>query len=348
MALSVGVASPQGSQQGSVYWIGQDGNVYLKNGSGVTNQGRAQGSATTANLVLNGAREIDDPNVGMKNVSSTTTGTPTGTSSTPAKVVNTAAVSATQQALDSLGTESAVRNKSIDDNLNSVIGGYDQDAAKATEDFNTQNDTNQNNLQKNKQNALVAGAQGARGLRSTLAAMGALGGDGIKLANRAVTDAANTDIGEAVDTATTNATTLQKSKKDFDDEDAKRRAQAQTEAANNRTAAEGAVLTKRQQYLQKLADLFNDGGDTGNANRYLGEAGALNNEIAQKGAVAATPITARSAAFTPGDLDTYLGGAGDMTVTTAEGDNGASGDATSILAARAKDKDKKQQQLVAA
>lgn len=344
MALSVGVASPQGNQQGSVFWIGQNGNAYVKNASGqVQDLGKA-GSNTGANLVLNGAKQIDDPNPGMRNVSNVTSGTPDG-GGAPAKVVNTAAVGATQQALDSLGTERAVRFKSIDDNLGSVMGGYDAEAAKATADFNEQNDTNQNNLQKNKQNALVAGAQGARGLRSTLASMGALGGDGMVLANRAVTDSANADIGEAVDTATTNATTLQKSKRDFDDEDAKRRAQAQTEAANNKTAAEGTVLTKRQQYLQKLADLFNDGGDTANANRYLSEAGSLNNEIAQKGAVAAAPITARSAAFTPGDLDSYLGGAGDMTVSTAEGGTGAGADGTSIFAARARDKEKKQQAL---
>lgn len=65
MALSVVGSSPTLSQAGSVYWIGGDGNVWYKGTNGqVSNMGAAQGTGTTANLVLNGAQEIGDPNPG--------------------------------------------------------------------------------------------------------------------------------------------------------------------------------------------------------------------------------------------------------------------------------------------
>lgn len=69
MALSVVGSSPKLSQAGAVYWIGQDGNVWYKGTNGsVSNMGAAQGTSTTANLVLNGAKEIGDPNPGNASV----------------------------------------------------------------------------------------------------------------------------------------------------------------------------------------------------------------------------------------------------------------------------------------
>lgn len=262
--------------------------------------------------------------------------------------LNTAAIGATQQAIDSLGLEKDTGFKNIDDSFNSVIGGYDREAQKNQGDYDESSVTNNTNLQKNKQNALVAAAQGRRGLRSTLAAMGALGGDGTVLADRAVTEGANDDIGEAADTFSTNQVGLDKAIRNFEDEDKQRRLEAETTRTNQRTATEGSIASKRQGYLQKMAELYSGGGQTAKASQLLGEAGGLNNEIASKSAVAATPIAAKGAAYTPGDLDTYLAGAGDMTVDVAAGGNGAAGtDTNTLLAARAKDKEKKQA-LVAA
>ena len=284
-------------------------------------------------------------------VSNPVTTAPTSTATADAATIaarakaaqTAAAIAATQQAIDSLGTEQNVGNKNIDDSFGSVIGGYDAEAQRNKADYDESSVTNNTNLQKNKQNALVAAAQGRRGLRSTLAAMGALGGDGTVLADRAVTDSANDDIGEAADTFSTNQVGLDKAIRNFEDEDKQRRAEAETSRNNSKTALEGSILTKRQAALQKMADLYSDSGNTGKAAELLGQAGGLNDAIAQRSAVAATPIAARSAAYTPGDLDSYLAGAGDMTVDVSAGGNGgATGtDTNTLLAARAKDKDKK-------
>lgn len=256
----------------------------------------------------------------------------------PAKpVLNRAAVNATQQAIDSLATELGAGYSSVDDGLRSLLTKYDREAGQNEEDYNEQTVTNNTNLSKNKQNSLIAASQGRRGLRGTLAALGALSGDGGKLADRAVTTSANQDLGEAADTASGNAVMLDKSITRFRDEDRDRRAEAETTARNQKTALEGSVASKRQQFLQKMADIFADAGDDASASRYLGEAGGLNNEIASKTRVAATAFAPRTAAFTPEALENYLAGAGDMTVDVAEG---GAGDAarvpTSILAGRRK------------
>lgn len=267
-----------------------------------------------------------------------------GGSARVAPVLNTAAVDATQKAINSLDTELGAGYQSIDDSFGSLMSRYDREAQQNEGDYTEQTVTNTNNLSKNKQNALLSAAQGRRGLRATLASLGALSGDGGKLADRAVTTAANQDVGEAADTYAGNANTLDKAIGRFRDEDKDRRAEAQTSRVNQRTALEGSVASKRQQMFQKMAEIFGGAERAGDANAWLGRAGDLNNEIASKTRVAATAFAPRAAAFTPGALENYLAGAGDMTVDVAEGGTGRG--PTSILAGRRGRK--KDEELVAA
>lgn len=307
-----------------VYWIGQDGNVWVKGSDGnVSNMGRPTGTPLKSGIEAEkgsiGAWYIDDPNPGNGGGSS---GSGSGGSNT---TLNRAAIDATKQALGSLDTEKSVGYKNIEDNFKALLGGYDRERSQNREDYTEGTTTNSQNLTKNKQNALLAASQGLRGLRSVLAALGALGGTGSFLANRAVQTSANQDIGEASDTFATNSRNLDKAWSRFDTEDEQRRKEAQTTRENNRTALEGKILSKRQEIYQKLAELFGSGGDTAKAEGYLGAAGELNNPIAQKSRVGATPFVAKSAAFTPGDLATYLAGAGDKTVGVSNGASGSNG-----------------------
>lgn len=327
----------------NVWWVGADGNVWTRQGDTVTNQGKlindyGQNGFDAERL---SAGDVGDVQWELINDPVSRTPTPTTDPSrtsaaapAPPKVVNQAAVSATQQAIDSLGTEEQVGNQNIDQGLGSLMGRYDLEAGRANEDFNEQTVTNNQNLQRNRQNALVSAAQGRRGLRGTLAAMGALSGTGIDLADRAVTSEANQDLGGAAETAAANVGTLTKAKKRFDEEDTVRRDEARTTAENQRTALRGNIASKRQQMYQKMAEIFEEGGNTAEAGRFLGMAGGLNNEIAANTRVAATPFTAKSAAFTPGTLESYLAGAGDMTVSVGEGGTAGNLNPTSILAGR--------------
>lgn len=244
-----------------------------------------------------------------------------------------AAISNTDKAIDSLDTELETGYGNIDDSFDSLINKYTREAKKNEADYTDQSNTNSNNLQKNKQNALLAAAQGRRGLRGALSAIGALSGDGGVLADRAVTTGANQDIGEAADTFATNAQGLDKAIENFREEDDDRRREAKTTRTNQRTALEGRVAEKRQNFYQKMAELYGDLEDTGAAESWLNKAGDLNNTIAKKTRVAATAFNPRSAAFTPGDLESYLAGAGDMTVDVAAGGTPGANPST-ILAGR--------------
>lgn len=264
---------------------------------------------------------------------------PTG----PAKPqLNQAAVDATYKAVDSLGVEQDTGYRNIDDSFNSLLSRYNKESAQNEADYVEQGETNSNNLQKNNQNSLVAAAQGRRGLRGTLSALGALSGDGGVLADRAVTTSANQDIGEAADTFAGNAQTLDKSIKKARDEDVDRRAEAETTRNNQRTALEGSIASKKQNYFQKLAEIFGQAEQTGAANDWLGKAGNLNNEIASKTRVASTAFSPKSAAFTPGDLESYLAGAGDMTVDVAAGGLGEGGVNPSTLIAGRRKKEERE------
>lgn len=300
----------------TVYWVGQNGNVYFKSGDKVTDAGKLikdYGNGFDAEFLSAESSRIDDPVAGQAPAA-----TGSGGSSTK-KVLNGAAVGATQQAIDSLDIELNTGYKNIDDSYDSLIGKYNKERANTETDYNEEKVTNTQNLQRNKQNALSSAAQGLRGLRGVLGSIGALSGDGSKLANQAVTTSANQDIGGATETAATNAQSLDKAWGRFDEEDQDRRREASTAKTNQRTALEGSVAGKRQNYYQKMAELYGDVDNTAAATDWLGRAGGLNNEIASKTAVAATPFSAKAAAFTPGDLDSYLAGAGDMTVKVTDG-----------------------------
>lgn len=257
-----------------------------------------------------------------------------------------AAINNTEKAIGSLDTELNVGYGNIENERASVLSRYQREAETNEGDYTGQTVNNNQNLLKNRQNALQAAAQGARGLRSTLASIGALGGTGQVLANRAVTNSANQDIGEASETAAGNARTLDTAIGKFRDEDKIRREELDVQARNNRTALEGRVESKRQGFMQKMAELFSELGDSGRATDYLNRAGDLNNTIAQKTAVAAAPIAARGAAFTPGTLADYLAGTGDMTVTTQAGDATGMGTTPSSILAGRKDEKRKQTTLV--
>lgn len=277
-----------------------------------------------------------DPNAGGQ-VQGVATAAPSG----PAKPqLNQAAVDATNAAIGSLDVERDTGYRNIDDSFGSLLSRYNKEAAQNEADYTEQNESNTNSLTKNKQNALVAAAQGRRGLRGTLSALGALSGDGGVLADRAVTTAANQDIGEAADTFAGNAQVLDKSIKKSREEDADRRAEAETTRTNQRTALEGSIASKKQNYFQKLAEIFGQADRTGEANANLQQAGALNNEIASKSRVMSTAFAPRSAAFTPGDLESYLAGAGDMTVDVAAGGTGAEANPSQLLAGRKKKEDR--------
>lgn len=295
---------------------------YKTKGSSNPSLARASGSFGPVNIPklsgLGGA--FADIMNGAAKVSGKGSGKGGGGGGASGPTVDAGAVSNTQKAIDSLGLEESTGRGNIDRGLASLLSKYDKEAARTKSDYDGETVSNTTSLGKNKQNALLAAAQGRRGLRGTLSAIGALSGDGAKLADQAVRTSANEDIGGATDTYATNAQNLDKAFDRFSEEDKDRRAEAQTTRQNQTTALEGSIASKRQNFLQKMAELYSSGGNKGKATEYLNQAGDLNNTIASKSAVQSTAYSPKAAAFTPGKLESYLAGAGDKTVQVAEGD----------------------------
>lgn len=152
MALQVVSSSPTLPRTGSVYWIGSDGNVWYRAADGSTsNMGAASGTSTTANLVLNGSKQIADPLPGGSGGSTAPTNNATGGSSSysaPAPVLDQASVDATQSGIDSLATTEATGRANIAGGYDSTIGQYNQEAGRAQADFDENTVTNNQNFQK--------------------------------------------------------------------------------------------------------------------------------------------------------------------------------------------------------
>lgn len=218
--------------------------------------------------------------------------------------------------LPSLLTQRDTEWGNIDRAYQSELSGFDAAGQNAKNDFDKNTFTNDNNLSRNRQNSLISAAQGQQGLRSVLASLGALSGTGETLAKRAVSQAANADLGEAQSTYATNVDNLTTSFDRYKQDDDRQRKLLSTERENQRSAAEATRLKAEQDAYAQVAQLFGQARNSGEAVNFLNRASGMNDAVARSGATQAAPFTAKAAAFTPAQLQNYLAGVGDMTVKT--------------------------------
>lgn len=303
----------------SVYWVGQDGNVYFKNGTTVKNVGKP------INLYQNGfdsnglsaeASLIADPNPGngAPAAPANPNGSSGGGSSAPTYADKSADIALQNAALGSADAETQSGLSAVDKALGGLTGQYDADKTANEGDYTGKSQQNQGALQKNKQVSLVNAAQGRRGLFGTLASLGALGGTGIELANRAVQEGANKDLGDAADTYSQNQSVLDDSITKFRREDEARRQQAAQAAEDAKTNVKNTGARNKLAALSALSNDYTAQGDTANAKKYADMAGALFPEIAQTN-VPSGNLGYVSAAYTPTSLANYLAGANSTQVS---------------------------------
>lgn len=307
---------------GAVYWVGADGNVWLKGSSGVQNLG----SATTANYGLSDAgfesntlkqsiqaQRIADPNAPA-------TGAPTnpnGDSGAAATVLPDKSndIALQNAGLSAIDQQTSTGIASIDKALGGLNGQYDTEKTTNEGSYTANSDQNQTNLQKNKQTALVNAAQGLQGLNGILSSIGALSGSGLQLRDRAVQQGANEDLSGAADNYGVNQAALDTSIGTFRQEDDRRRKEAATAADNARANVNNNAATNKLQAFKSLADDYSQMGDSANAQKYTGLAAALFPTIAAT-SVPNSDIAYKGAAFTPATLASYIAGANPTTVST--------------------------------
>lgn len=338
-----------------VYWIGRDGNVYVKGGKGTNAAGRADGN-TDKYWQSRGFSRIDDP-VPPKPGADTPANTQQRAQQTapvgggggdggggyvaPPKPDKSHSIALNQAGLGQADASLAAANNAVTGTFGNLVGQYDADAASANKQYGDQSTSNQQSYQKNKQTAYVNAAQGRQGLFGTLSSLGALNGSGIDLANRAVQKGANLDLSGAADNFGTNQQTLDTAIGEFREEDTRRRKEAE-QARDNALKNNRAENAKAKQgFYVNMSNDYAAMGDAANAKKYADMAGA------EYGAIGANSVPSMSmgykgAAFTPGTLASYMAGT-DSTIVTAtptQGGNGVPGLVASPT------KKKQQQQLI--
>lgn len=309
-------ATPKGTTN-SVYWVGQDGNTYVKGPNGVQNYGKASSTSDAGAETALGsvqATRIQDPNPGGVNPNSTNNGTASSgggttyqdrTNDLTLQNAGLSAVDATQKAgLDKVSSA-----------LNDIAGKYEGDLGTAKTEYGSTSDSNQNDLQANKEVALQNAAQGRRGLYSTLASLGALSGTGLELANNAVQKGANSDLTTAADTFATNQRALDTNYNTYVTNEQRAEQKAKDAAANDEEQVRNDALKSQQTYLSNIANDYQAEGKPDLAAPYVARAAALFPQIATTN-VPTIDLGYTGAAYTAPTLSQYVGKANNTTVQT--------------------------------
>lgn len=275
----------------AVYWVGADGNVYLKDASGSVQN---VGNATTDNVNLTdggfesnklqksvGATYIPDPNAPKTPAPAPTT--------TAAKTLNQGAVSNTQATIDQIpGLLQAALQAEATNHQNSQ-NTFDAQQQQEQQQHDTGTVTNQKNYDSTFMDSIRAGIHGLGGLMALLRGTGASGGTADQQAREAVGATTSSDIRGGADTRDENQGQLDSGLSSFlTDLKGKRQANEDTFTNNNR-AIQRDSNTQLQDLYSKMAGYYGDAGNTGAANDWMSKAGALTPEIAQDSKTQVSP-----------------------------------------------------------
>lgn len=328
-------ATPQGR---SVYWVGNDGNVWFKNDQGVSNAGKAirtgDGGFDTDSLSAEATR-IDDPNPRGGAIAPQD---PNGNRSAAEKPDKTNDINLNQAGLGSVDTQTAAGLSAIDKALGTLNGQYDEETGANNKTYQTNSDTNQGNLQKNKQSSFINAAQGRQGLFGTLSSLGALNGSGIELANNAVKHGADLDLSSAADNYATNQSGLDTAIETYRREDKSRRENAELQAGNAKTNVNNDAARSKQNFYKNIANDYDLMGNAGGAKDYSDRAAALYPQVAATNVPNAN-LGYSAAAFNSPSLASYIAGAGGTQVSaSAANPSGPAGQLPGLSASESKKK----------
>lgn len=233
-------------------------------------------------------------------------------------------ISTNQALLDSLPGTKASGLAGIQAALAKVLGSYGTDSDNYTREYTDNSNANKSNLESNTQAALLNASRGRQGLFGVLAGLGALNGSGIDLANNAVREGANADLGTANDTYGTNQSALDQSIGDFNLSNEARKKEAGDSATAATTALENSTLTTEQQAKKAIADDYAAEGNKAQSDAYQKLVAALYPQIGQT-VNAAPAISYTPTPYTAPTLNKYVGGSSRTATTVAtipgSGDN---------------------------
>lgn len=246
--------------KGGDYWVGSNGQIYVKaagvqgaNGGAADDVG-SNNPALLSDLKSYGASEISNPNPGTPAVTGDT-GASTSSSTPAGGTLSQSVIDAVMQSI----ANDISQNQGT---YNTALSTNQQNQAQGDAQYGVDNTNNTEGRAQSIQQAETAGATGLSGLDAVLASLGALNGTGSLLAGRAVANTTNNDIGTANQTYQTNKTAIGNAQAGYDTDYNQDNANLLTALKNDN---KGAQATGYQDLLDQADSI----GDTSLYNKYL-------------------------------------------------------------------------------
>jgi len=280
----------------ATYWIGNNGNVYLKDGSGVKDLGKANPSGIQADGSYSAqygsgyATRIANPSGPVQSGGSSAPRVSSGGGGgAPAPVLNQAGISNTQLTIDQLPglLEAALAAEAT--KYGNTIKEFDVQEQGQRKTYDQSTTTNQLNYDSNFMDSIRAGIKGLGGLMNLLRGTGAAGGTAEDQARETVGGVTANDIRTGADTRQENQTALDTSLSGFISELQRKRQLADDTRVNNERAVRRDSDTLLQDLFSKMAGFYGEAGDTNNANSWMARAGEITPRIAANSRTQVSP-----------------------------------------------------------
>lgn len=278
---------------GAVYWVGNDGNIWLKDSAGTRNAGSAQGIARPdasgfydpwasegeTPLRIN-AQQIANPsgNPGGRVQSAQA---PAGGGGSVRPVLNDAAIRNTQSTIDQIPglLEAALATERT--RYGNAVNEFNAAEQAQQKVYTDSTNTNQNNFDSNFMASIRAGIKGLGGLMNILRGTGAGGGSVDDDVREIVGGVTANDIRTGADTQQANQREIDGSFSNFKTDLGRKRRVNEDAFTNNERAIRRDSNSQLQELFGKMAGYYADGGRTAEANSFMDRAGALTPSIAQ-------------------------------------------------------------------
>lgn len=288
-----------------VFWIGQDGNTYVKdqlNDWQVKNYGRP--SDTNQNWVdyRNYLTQIDDPNVPQGQAQQAPGGGGGGGQALPD---NTQAIANTRATLAELA---GIRDRGLTENQaeydRAMALAASQEAARRGE-FDRGVVSNTQNYDRNLMASVGAGSKGLSGLMAILG--GAARGTAGDWARDTVGDQTSRDIRLGADTYDENQGALTTALNTNIDALNERRRENENTFRGNQSAINRDYATQNQDLYSRMAELYSQSGNAGQSNAMLAEAGRFTPQIAANTVTQKASYNTTPSAVTAPSLSAFSG-----------------------------------------
>jgi hypothetical protein len=308
-----------------VYWVGQDGNYYVKADGidGVKNVGSNLSDNQNAVDLINGLTRIDDPVAGPAQTTPTVTAPVATTTAAPAKVLNQAGINNTQATIDQIPglLEAALQSeRQRFQNTENEFGAQEGTQRKTYGDSTT---TNQLNFDATFMDSIRAGIKGLGGLMSLLRGTGAGGGTAEDLARDTVGEVTAKDIRGGADTREENQMQLDTSLGSFLSELKRKRDMNRDALVNNERAVRRDSQTQLQDLFGKMAGYYGEVGNTAATNDWMARAGALTPEIAANSRTQVSPYDTTPVAVKAPELTAFAAPTQPSVITSPGGEVGS-------------------------